>query len=86
MEDLAFLVRVKDLEAPGSFKEPLKELSAHVVKTAHLGCDLIYELDTLLESSFGGMEADRVEKAANAVATEEWEADKKQVIVDQKRF
>ena len=86
VEDLAFLVRVKNLETPEGFKEPLKELATHVVKTAQLGCDFIYELDTLLESSFGGMEADRVEKAANAVATEEWEADKKQFIVAQKLF
>ena len=86
VEDLAFLVRVKNLETPGGFKEPLKELAAHVVKTAQLGCNLIYELDTLLESSFGGMEADRVEKATNIVATHEWEADKKQFIVAQKLF
>ena len=86
VEDLAFLVRVKDLETPGSFKKSLKELVAHVVKTAHLGCDLIYELDTLLESSFGGMEAARVEKAANVVANEEWEADKKQFMVAKNLF
>ena len=56
----------------------MKELIQHVVKTAYLACDLIYELDTLVESSFGGLEAEKVEKAADGLGVEEWEADKKQ--------
>ena len=78
IEDLGFLLRVKDLKTPTELKAPLEELVKHVVKTAHMACDLIYELDTLVESSFGGLEAEKVEKAADSLGTEEWEADKKQ--------
>jgi uncharacterized protein Yka (UPF0111/DUF47 family) len=51
-----------------------------------LGCDLIYELEALLEASFGGAEAEKVEKAAQELATAEWEDDRKQFKLAQKLF
>jgi uncharacterized protein Yka (UPF0111/DUF47 family) len=47
---------------------------------------LIHELENLLEASFGGVEAEKVEKAGHQLATYEWEADKKQFILAQKLF
>lgn len=86
VEDLAVLLRIKNLVAPEEIKPSLKELVDHVVKTAHMGCDLISELDALLEASFGGAEAEKVEKATQELGTAEWEADRKQFQLAQKLF
>ena len=86
VEDLAVLLRIKNLDTPESIKEPLSELVNHVVKTAYKGCDLIQELEALLESSFGGVEADKVDKATQVLGTLEWEADRKQFQLAQKLF
>ena len=86
VEDLAVLLRIKNLDTPESIKEPLSELVNHVVKTAYKGCDLIQEIEALLESSFGGAEADKVDKATQVLGTLEWEADRKQFQLAQKLF
>ena len=62
----------------------MSELVDHVVMSAHSACDLIHELENLLEASFGGAEAEKVEKACHQLATYEWEADKKQFVFAQK--
>lgn len=86
VEDLAVLLRIKNLDTPGEMKPSLNGLVNHVVKTAHMGCDLISELEALLEASFGGAEAEKVEKATQELATAEWEADRKQFELAQKLF
>jgi uncharacterized protein len=86
VEDLAVLLRIKNLVAPEGIKPSLNELVGHVVSTAHMGCDLISELDALLEASFGGAEAEKVEKATQELGTAEWEADRKQFQLAQKLF
>ena len=83
VEDLAVLLRIKNLETPDQIKKPLHDLVDHIIITANQGCDLICELDTLLEASFGGAEADKVEKGASALGTAEWEADRKQFLLAQ---
>jgi hypothetical protein len=86
VEDLAVLMRIKNLDTPEEIKSSLGELVVHIVQTAHLGCDLISELDALLEASFGGAEAEKVEKASQELGTAEWEADRKQFQLAQKLF
>jgi len=86
VEDLAVLLHIRNLEMPEEIKDSLKDLVAHVVRTAHMGCDLICELDALLEASFGGAEAEKVELGAQALGTAEWEADKKQFQLARKLF
>jgi predicted phosphate transport protein (TIGR00153 family) len=86
VEDLAVLLRIKNLEPPEKIKEPLDNLVRHVVLTANMGCDLICELDLLLEASFGGAEAEKVEKATQELGTAEWEADRKQFLLAQNLF
>lgn len=86
VEDLAVLLRIKNLHAPEIVKAPLLELVNHVIKTAYAGCDLILELEALLESSFGGAEAEKVEKATQVLGTLEWEADQKQFQIAKKLF
>ena len=86
VEDLAVLLRIKNLDTPEIIKDPLADLVSHVVKTAYKGCDLIQELEALLESSFGGAEADKVDKATQVLGTLEWEADRKKFQLAQKLF
>jgi len=47
---------------------------------------MIRELEDLLEASFGGAEAEKVEKMAQNLGTAEWEADKKQFLLAQQLF
>lgn len=86
VEDLGVLLRIKNLETPDQIKEPLHDLVDHIIKTGNQGCDLICELDTLLEASFGGAEAEKVEKGASALGTAEWEADRKQFLLAQRLY
>ncbi|GJL80319.1 MAG: TIGR00153 family protein [Nitrospinaceae bacterium] len=86
VEDLAVLLRIKNIETPDQIKETLKNLVDHVINTAHMACDLICELDVLLEASFGGAEAEKVEKAASQLGTAEWEADRKQFLLAQQLY
>ena len=86
VEDLAVLLRIKNLKVPEKVEASLDELVDHVIKTACAGCDLILEREALLESSFGGAEAEKVEKATQVLGTLEWEADRKQFQLAQKLF
>ncbi|MCF8721144.1 TIGR00153 family protein [Nitrospina gracilis] len=78
VEDLAVLLRIKNLKTTEAMKGPLTELVDHVANIAQKSCDLIHELNALLEASFGGMEAEKVEKGCHKLAELEWEADRKQ--------
>jgi len=86
VEDLAVLLRIKNLDTPDKIKAALADLVEHVIKTANEGCNLILELEALLESSFGGAEAEKVEKATKDLGTLEWEADRKQFQLAQQLF
>ncbi|MCH8156770.1 MAG: TIGR00153 family protein [Nitrospinae bacterium] len=86
VEDLAVLLRIKNLEVPEQLSEPLMDLVRHIVKTANDACCMIRELEDLLEASFGGAEAEKVEKMAQSLGTAEWEADKKQFKLAQQLF
>ena len=85
-EDLAVILRIRQLANPDALKGPLNDLVDHVVMSATAACDLIHELENLLEASFGGTEAEKVEKACHQLATYEWEADKKQFVFAQQLF
>ncbi len=86
VEDLAVLLRIKNLEIPETLSEPLMDLAYHVVGVANEACRMIRELEDLLEASFGGDEAEKVEKMAQNLGTAEWEADKKQFLLAQQLF
>ena len=86
VEDLAVLMRIKHISLPEELNEPLRDLVRHVVDAANEACSMIRELDDLLEASFGGAEAEKIEKMAADLGTSEWEADKKQFLLAQKLF
>ncbi len=85
-EDLGVILRIRQLVNPEGMGELLTQLVDHVVMCASSACDLIHELDILLEASFGGAEAVKVEKACHQLATYEWQADKMQFTLAQKLF
>ena len=86
VEDLAVLMRIKDISLPEELGEPLEELVKHVVDAANVACSMIRELEDLLEASFGGAEAEKIEKMAVELGAAEWEADKKQFLLAKKLF
>ena len=86
VEDLAVLMRIKNIDLPEELSEPLEELVKHVVDAANVACSMIRELEDLLEASFGGAEAEKIEKMAVELGAAEWEADKKQFLLAKKLF
>ena len=86
VEDLTVIMRLKYIEIPEELLEPLMDLVQHVVDIANAACSMIRELEDLLESSFGGAEAEKIEKMAQELGTSEWEADKKQFLIAKKLF
>ena len=86
VEDLAVLLRIKNIKIPDELSEPLMDLVNHVVTLANDACGMIRELEDLLEASFGGAEAEKVEKMASSLGAAEYEADKKQFLLAQKLF
>jgi len=86
VEDLAVLMRIKNLITPEPVITVLNKLVDHVVENALKSCDLICELETLLEASFGGKEAEIIERGSRELAHAEWESDKIQFTLAQKLF
>ena len=86
VEDLAVLMRIKNIDIPEELCESLMDLVTHTVTLANDACVIIRELEDLLEASFGGAEAEKVEKMASSLGTAEYEADKKQFLLAQKLF
>jgi len=76
-EDIAIVLTLrKPLPFPAELKDRLFALIDRVVQTCETGSKIIDELDELLESSFGGVEADRVTNLINKVSQQEHEVDK----------
>ena len=86
VEDLAVLMRIKNINIPDALSQPLMELVDYVVTLANDACGMIRELEDLLEASFGGAEAEKVEKMASDLGVAEYEADKMQFLLAQKLF
>jgi predicted phosphate transport protein (TIGR00153 family) len=86
VEDLAVLMRIKNINIPDPLSQPLMELVDYVVTLANDACGMIRELEDLLEASFGGAEAEKVEKMASDLGAAEYEADKMQFLLAQKLF
>ncbi len=85
-DDIADAVEIKNIDIPEELCEPLMDLVTHTVALANDACGIIRELEDLLEASFGGAEAEKVEKMASSLGTAEYEADKKQFLLAQKLF
>ena len=86
VEDLAVLMRIKNIDVPEEHSELLVDFLHYIVALANDACNMIRELEDLLEASFGGAEAEKVEKMASHLGAGEYEADKKQFLLAKKLF
>lgn len=74
-EDAAVLATLKQLEMPASIKGDFLKFLMKNLEAFHVAKEIIKEMHDLLESSFGGIEAQRVQAMIEDVAFKEHEAD-----------
>jgi predicted phosphate transport protein (TIGR00153 family) len=74
-EDIAVLITFKDLKLLESFKGEFNDLLMTNIKSFNSARNIIKELHDLIESSFGGHEAEKVRLMVEDVAYQEHEAD-----------
>ncbi len=73
-EDIAVIVTLKELKHFEEL-EGFEEFYNKTLQAFKLACQVIKEFDTLLESSFGGIEAQKVKEMVEKLALEEHELD-----------
>ncbi len=74
-EDVAVLCTLKPIEMLATFKEDFHEFLLKNIETFNQAHQIIKELHELLESSFGGVEAEKVGAMVQEVSYKEHEAD-----------
>ena len=67
-EDTAVLMSIRPVKMLSDLREPFKDYLDTNVDAFHKARDVMKELDTLIESGFGGAEASRVDEMVNLVA------------------
>ncbi|NGX55551.1 MAG: hypothetical protein KR126chlam2_01187 [Chlamydiae bacterium] len=77
-EDIAVLLTLRNLEIDPIFGEEFQAFSEKNLDAFQSVSQIIRELDELIESSFGGLEAEKVRKMVEEVAFKEHEADQLQ--------
>jgi uncharacterized protein len=85
-EDLAVLVTLRVTKVHPGIKDALFDYLDKSLEAAFLAVAIIQELDAMLETSFGGKEAQKVIEMIDRVSYIEWEADKKQYKLAQRLF
>jgi len=85
-EDMAVLLTFRNLEILPFFSEELKAFLHKNIETFYAVFEIIKELEQLLESSFGGTEAEKVRKMVDEVAYKEHEADLLQAALSKTMF
>ena len=85
-EDVAVLCTLKQLELLPSFKSEFREFLNKNISTFESASLIINEMHELLESSFGGIEAEKVRSLVDEVAFKEHEVDLLQIELLRKIF
>lgn len=75
VEDIAVILSLKPLELFPLFKEEFKQFLTKNIEAFDEAKSIIKELHELVESSFGGIEAEKVRSMVDVVAFKEHEAD-----------
>ncbi len=75
VEDISVLLTIRKMEILEAFKEPLNQFLTKNIECFEVVFRIILELHELLESSFGGAEAEKVRAMVDEVAYREHEAD-----------
>ena len=74
-EDIAVLMSIRPVKALDNLRDPLKEYIDGNLDAFHKVKEVMRELDVLIESGFGGAEANRVNDMIEEVAVAEHECD-----------
>ncbi len=77
-EDLAVLLTIKRMKVPDALKPGINMLLNKVMVACNQAYTMMEEIDDLVETSFRGLEAEKVLRMIEELGTMEWEADKKQ--------
>ncbi len=77
-EDIGILLTLRPLDPFENFEEQILSLFTKNVEVFFHAKRIIAEIDELLESSFGGIEAEKVKSMVEQAAYQEYEADKLQ--------
>ncbi|MDA0998974.1 MAG: TIGR00153 family protein [bacterium] len=78
VEDIAFLLTVRRVQTPSSWREPLLKYVDTCVETHLVSAEVIQSLESLVEVGMGGAEAVSLQKKIDSVGQLEWSADKAQ--------
>lgn len=85
-EDFAVLITLRKTKLPDELKDDLKEFVDEVLETFNMAVKVSNEINILAETSFGGVEAEKVVDLIENLKTKEWEADKAQMKTCRKMF
>lgn len=85
-EDLAGLLAMRRMKVPTELKKELQHLVDEVLEAFDLTMKVSSEIKLLAETSFGGVEAQKVMEMIEKIKVKEWEADKAQMKAAQKMF
>lgn len=85
-EDIAVLVTLKHLSLPPSFSAEFKDFLKKNIEAFEGAREIIREMHELLESSFGGIEAEKVRAMVEKVSFQEHEVDLSQRFLLKKMF
>ncbi len=85
-EDLAVLVTLRKMAVPEELRENLQILVEKVLLTCETAMHISSEIKLLAETSFGGVEAQKVMDAIEELKLDEFEADKAQMKLAKKMF
>ncbi len=85
-EDVGLLLHLRPLDSLDNLSEELQIFFQKNIEVFHSSRKIIQEIDELLESSFGGIEAEKVKAMVEYTAAKEHEADRMQRNLTKKLF
>ena len=83
-EDVGVLLTLRKMVLPKELESDLNVFLNKVMIVCNQAFTIMEEIDDLVETSFRGLEAEKVIKMIDELGTMEWEADKKQLILAKK--
>jgi len=86
VEDVAVILNLRKTKLPDYIKDEFKKLVDNILKTCEYTFDVSKEIKKLVETGFGGYEAEKVMDVIEKVGEAEWHADKNQMNISRKLF
>jgi len=75
IQDIGIMLTLRPLKLPADMKEPLNNLIDEVATVCNQAADMVQEFDELVETSFGGKEAEKVLAMIEQINADETVAD-----------